>query len=277
MQKIYAGAKAVVVATETGASTHASQVLELLELVNLGVSAQQQTTELLTMLENERIQSALHAFCNDAYWGRIWIVQEYAVGSDIQLLIGDRTVSARKLHLLVTLLDSGYKSERWGKVEAIWHIRSSYQQNSPFKLVQILEKTRISQCGKRHDRVFGLMGLLFGVDKYLLDPDYEANLTTVTLAMVRAYIQKESLNIILVAPHCHPSSNLPSWCPDFYGFDRFPPDKRVVDLVANMNAMSPGDWNTIPYRKATALSIGGSFLKEIYCRRLLAMSEPSVA
>ena len=210
MREVYAGAQAVIVATETGAKSQGSQVGEVLERIDLSISSQDQADDVLKMIEHDEVQSALEAFCNDKYWGRIWIVQEYAIGNNPHFLIGDSIVAAENLHRLLSLLDTRPRKERWDQAKAIYNIRTAYQLSQPYQLVQILDMTKRSRCEKRHDRVFGLMGLLPDALQYLLDPNYKTDLSTVTLAMTRAYIQKKSLNIILMAPHCHQNSSLPS-------------------------------------------------------------------
>ena len=253
MREVYAGAQAVIVATETGAKSQGSQVGEVLERIDLSISSQDQADDVLKMIEHDEVQSALEAFCNDKYWGRIWIVQEYAIGNNPHFLIGDSIVAAENLHRLLSLLDTRPRKERWDQAKAIYNIRTAYQLSQPYQLVQILDMTKRSRCEKRHDRVFGLMGLLPDALQYLLDPNYKTDLSTVTLAMTRAYIQKKSLNIILMAPHCHQNSSLPSWCPGFFEFDQSPPDNRVVSLIATTGVVVPSP-NRSPPRNATGLS-----------------------
>lgn len=255
MRAIYAGAQAVVVATEAAVTKEARKVLNLLECIDPSLSARNQTTEVSDMIRDDSVQSALQSFCNDSYWGRIWIIQEYAIANNLQFLIQDRLVAADKLHHLLRVLDFEPRLEQWAQVRAIYNIRESFQKSQPFQLVQILEKTKSSSCRRRHDRVFALMGLLLDAFKYLLEPDYEADLTRTTLAMTRAYIQKECLDIILLASHCPPGSCLPTWCPDFYQFDNYPPDKRIVDLIANaVQPTTPNFYDTSPLRNATGAS-----------------------
>lgn len=101
--------------------------------------------------------------------------------------------------------------------------------------MRLLETTMDSRCGQIHDRVFGLMGLMIDGLKYLPEPDNKRDLTETTIAMCRAYIEKDSLDILVLAPHCHPHSELPTWCPDFFRFDLYQPDRRIIPMLTSRN------------------------------------------
>ncbi|KAH8731192.1 heterokaryon incompatibility protein-domain-containing protein [Phaeosphaeriaceae sp. PMI808] len=241
MQRIYAGAQTVIIALEAGATENADSVLKLLSFVEPTISPANQLTQVNEMLDNALVQSALEEFWHDKYWRRIWILQEFVIGHNVNLLIGNGIVAASKLKMLL----KRSRSEQSHQVNTIYRIRESWQMNRPFQLLPMLIETQKSQCQRRHDRVFGLLGLCIDGLKYLIEPDYRTGLLATTLAMTRSYIAKNLLNIILLAPHCSSSSTLPSWCPDFFRFDKYPPDNRVCDLIASKHANKPFGTDTM--------------------------------
>jgi hypothetical protein len=102
--------------------------------------------------------------------------------------------------------------------------------NKPMPFLDILYETRSSLCGKRHDRVFGLMGLMLDGLELVAEPSYEVELSDLSTSMTQRYIERHSLDIILLAHHHKLRSMLPSWSPDYFRFDRYPPDRRIWDL-----------------------------------------------
>lgn len=255
MRAIYAGAETVVVAIEAAVAEEAGRVLDLLNSIDPSSSFHNQSVKVSSMIKKGSTRSALQAFCNDSYWRRMWIIQEYAVASNLQFLIQDALVGADKLHHLLLTLNHKTQLEGWAQVRAIYNIRESFRSNRPFQLVQILEETRSSLCKRRHDRIFALMGLLLDALKYLLEPNYEMGLNETTLAMARAYIQSQGLDIVLLAPHRPLDPSLPTWCPNFFEFDIHYPDKRVVDLiVTSIQPLELPFYNVRPPRNATGTS-----------------------
>jgi hypothetical protein len=255
MRAIYASANAVVVATEAAVAQGAGKILDLLNCIDPLLGIEDQSEQLSNKIKDDSTRSALQLLCNDNYWTRMWIIQEYAVANNLQFLIKDKLVGADRLHRLLLILNSEHDLEQWAQVRAVYNIRESVRRNQPFQLVQILEKTKSSACTQRHDRIFALMGLLLDALKYLLDSDYKAELTSTTLAMTRACIQNEGLDIVLLAPHRPPDSSLPTWCPNFFEFDIHHPEKRVVDLIVNsVQPPALSFYNNSPPRNATGFA-----------------------
>ena len=112
-----------------------------------------------------------------------------------------------------------------------------WQRDVALKLLPLLEITQGSLCDVRHDRIFGLLGLSIDALKYLPEPNYTIDLTTITVAITRAYIQRNALEIILLAPHC-PHTDLPTWSPDLFHFDSFPPESRLIRMISNSDSKS---------------------------------------
>jgi hypothetical protein len=238
MQSIYSGAKSVVVALESAVIAEADVLLRALDLFQANLpllyAGGDMTEELADIVRSSLFSVALRGFCNDEYWKRIWIIQEVAIGNDIKLLINDKLIQQSQIWRLLSWLEIQF-GDVVGKninlLTSIRKIRDSYQNNTEAEsrgMLKMLEMTINSRCGRIEDRVFGLMGLMLDALKYLPEPDYERELADTTIAICRAYIEKQSLDILFLAPHCHPHSSLPTWCPDFFRFDRYLPDRRIL-------------------------------------------------
>jgi hypothetical protein len=238
MRAIYAGAQSIIVATETGAMNSADRIVQILDSVDPISYRTSLASGLADMLNDEVALSVLEAFLQDPYWKRIWILQEFAIGYNIELLIGTRTIAATKLRTLLDKLNAQSSVEdRWKQVNTVFKIRMNWQREVSLKLLLLLEITQGSLCDVRHDRIFGLLGLSVDASKYLPEPNYNMDLTTMTVAITRAYIQRNTLEIILLAPHC-PHTDLPTWSPNLFHFDFFPPESRMINMISNSNSKS---------------------------------------
>lgn len=233
MRAIYAGAHSIIVATEIGATTAADRIIKILDCVEPTSYPTSPTSGSAGILNDELALSVLEAFCKDAYWRRIWIIQEFSIGYDVQFLIGDCTVPASKLRILLQKLDArSVPGDRWKQVNTVFNIRMDWQREVSLKLLLLLEITQGSLCDVRHDRIFGLLGLSVDALKYLPEPNYNIDLATMTIAITRAYIKRNTLEIILLGPHC-PHTDTPTWCPNLFYFDLFPPESRIIRMISN--------------------------------------------
>lgn len=244
MRAIYSGAQSIIVATETGASTAADRIIQILDSVGKAsypishATIVADTSYAADTLNDELTFSALEAFFKDPYWKRIWILQEFAIGNNTEFLIGDRTIAVTKLRALLNkLYTQSSVQDRWNQVYTVFKIRRDWQGEVSLKLLLLLEITQGSLCGVRHDRVFALLGLSVDALKYLPEPNYNIDLTTMTVAITRAYIQRNTLEIILLAPH-YPHTDLPTWSPNLFHFDSFPPESRLIHMISNSDSKS---------------------------------------
>ncbi|CAN9215725.1 unnamed protein product [Alternaria alternata] len=238
MRAIYAGAQSIIVATESGATIAAERIIQILDSIETTSCPSSPATSFADILNDEQALSVLEAFFQDPYWKRIWILQEFAIGYNLEFLIGTRTIAVTKLRTLLQKLNAQSSVEdRWKQVITVFKIRMDWQREVSLKLLLLLEITQGSMCGVRHDRIFGLLGLSVDALKYLPEPNYNIDLISMTVATTRAYIQRNTLEIILLAPHC-PHTDVPTWSPNLFHFDLFPPDSRIIDMISNSDSRS---------------------------------------
>lgn len=258
MRAIYSGAQSIIVATETGATIAGDRIIQILDSVETASYSTSPATSFADILNDELALSALEAFFNDPYWKRIWILQEFAIGYNIEFLIGNRTIAATKLRtLLEKLNEQSSVKDRWKQVNTVFKIRMDWQQEVSLKLLLLLEITQGSLCRVRHDRIFGLLGLSVDALKYLPEPNYNIDPNTITVAIARAYIQRNTLEIILLAPHC-PHTDLPTWTPNLFHFDSFPPESRLIRMISNSDSKS--QWRATSEAKSNITFQGQSLM-----------------
>jgi hypothetical protein len=216
---------------DTATTGKCNQLVPLLTLIEPTLGLAGQTVQVTEAMKDAYVISALDTLCNDPYWSRVWIIQEFALASRAELLFGLNIIKASKLEWLLNATDTGNGRQDRDQVRKLCGIREAWQNNRPPQLIDILHRTSGSRCSVRHDRVFGLIGLSPEALRYLPEPNYETDLITTTLAMTRAYIEKTSLDLLLLAPHKVLGPALPSWSLDLFNLDNHPFERRIFELV----------------------------------------------
>jgi hypothetical protein len=230
MRGIYAGARSVLAAIDA-TREDVESILPPITLVNPIVGLENQAAAIYDLIKDESTLSAFRAFCNFGYWNRIWILQEFAIGHALDLLVRNSIVSAGKMDTILELLGRQPHVQPWYRANAIFDIRKSWQNKKPIPFLDMLYETRNSLCGRRHDRVFGLVGLVLDELEFLPEPSYEVELSDLSTSMTQLYIARHSLDIILLAPHHGPRSMLPSWSPDYFRYDKYPLNRQDLRFI----------------------------------------------
>jgi hypothetical protein len=66
------------------------RIVQLVTLANPTLGPEKQAEEVYELLKDPTSLSAVHGFCTHSYWSRIWIIQEFAIGHSVDILLGDR-------------------------------------------------------------------------------------------------------------------------------------------------------------------------------------------
>ncbi|KAF2726784.1 HET-domain-containing protein [Polyplosphaeria fusca] len=236
MQGIYAGAQATLVALDIE-DAPTKDLLQVLSIMNPDVSPENQDSRFARSISTRNIQSAMTRLCEEQYWKRIWILQEFAVGHRVDILLGKTVVDIRCVEMLLTDKSSSGIRGR-AQVDSVFDIRQAWLRKGttrehhdalgdPLSMLDILRVTRDSVCARNHDRVFGLLGLIPDALEFLSEPKYENSIYEMSVSMTRSYIERHSLDIIILAQHHQMSDHLPTWSPDFFGLNQFPNSNRV--------------------------------------------------
>lgn len=243
MRAIYAGAKEVLVAADAAITGKCDELVPILNLIEPTLGPTGQKAQVADLLNTMRVNSAVETLCNDSYWSRLWIIQEFALGAKAKILFGSNVVDADRVKWLLDVVVTKMEHRHRDRMHNLYSIRRAWQSDTPLQLIQLLHRTSGSRCSVRHDRVFGLVGLSPDALRYLPEPDYETDLITSTLAMTHAYIEKTSVDLILLAPHRMRVPALPSWSVDFFNLDQHPFEERTFSLVVRrqMHRVTPSD------------------------------------
>lgn len=181
-----------------------------------------------------------------AYWYRLWIVQEITLSiprpscrqqqvlcgpfeipfrhwSLANLMLSMRNIEAVQRPRWEPLSDAGYRQapslESWHGVKV-----------REFTLASNLWEHRVQDCSDPRDRVYALLGVSSGVDKYGIVPNYELDIRQVLCKCAALFVQLDKDITFLGA--CWTGwtihQGLPSWVPHWYVSTTFRGQKYLV-------------------------------------------------
>ncbi|PTD09301.1 hypothetical protein FCULG_00007494 [Fusarium culmorum] len=100
--------------------------------------------------------------CNDAYWKRLWIIQEIGLAREIKVCFGNCAIEWR--HFTQFLVTNGLGSEGPMKLER--QRQDKYTGSNT--LLHLLRTHREAECQDRKDKVYGLFGMAFDARSFVM-------------------------------------------------------------------------------------------------------------
>jgi len=249
-----------------------------------------------THLDHTQLVQALCKFLQRAYWSRIWVVQEVAVGSNTLFVCGTRMVSENALHHALRLLRNfrlhhllksgqdvrfipsegdGILSMDPSRPINLLKIRRAAE---PSPLIYLMRSLRHFQATDPRDKVFALLGIASDSQVLGLRPDYRKSYEEAYTDVTRAFIQNGYIEILSLSESAKQSILLPSWVPDWsYTTHRCPLQQRALDRSTRplTSILQPAfsasglrrhvanqDHGDIPDRN-TVLAVSGTFIGNV--------------
>jgi hypothetical protein len=136
---------------------------------------EQMQNHMKSLLIAEEGWQALAEILEQSYWSRIWIIQEYLLAADVIIFCSHGSMLGQDLK---KALRSIYKEEL--KVQNVTQYRhrikyspgaklismckSMSKSRSARTLLELLEKTKASECQDPHDRIYAIIGLAEDID-----------------------------------------------------------------------------------------------------------------
>jgi hypothetical protein len=181
------------------------------------------------------------------YWERMWVVQELALANFCLVVCGSASMALWRLtcvvsataHLLPDLTrDSDHVSgERMiltqpSIMSTALRIRAARNRSQPQGLGSLLRSCRFLLASEPHDMVYALLGLVPATDSQKIVPNYENPVEDVFVASTEYVLTKSeprSLELLQCAGIGleRRLMKLPSWVPDFSGFQPTHPPNLI--------------------------------------------------
>lgn len=174
--------------------------------------------------------SALLKLTQRQWWCRAWIIQEYAVATNVQFLCGTHILQgeefSKAINLLIEYRFKGIVPQKQAylirhvastSIHHLWSTRDEYQRDlQPQKqAVDILYKFRVSKSSDPRDKIFSVYKLIGRIPG--LAPDYSRSVQDLYQAVVRTTMEQSGTLEVLSHHNRNVESRLmlPSWCPDW--------------------------------------------------------------
>ncbi|SPO01448.1 related to HET-6OR heterokaryon incompatibility protein (het-6OR allele) [Cephalotrichum gorgonifer] len=183
------------------------------------------------------ILRAINSWCRRAYFTRIWVVQEFALGPEMTFLCGTKRVSRQHVLLATQVLkNSGSRFEDflsiYKDIEALideptgaffgaWRRRAKFNLGTGkgdelFQLLRSLHVENRMLASDGRDRVYGLLGLAVDTASLGVKPDYvNSTFASVMTETARAIAMTGRVELLSYSQYPKNDPDLPSWVPDW--------------------------------------------------------------
>jgi hypothetical protein len=168
---------------------------------------------------------AVILLCRHSWFTRVWVVQEFVVGKQVECRVGTQSFPAEKLKLAVQYLtDEGYigfMSEGNFGIEETKRISRMFQLKecrTPPVISQILADFRNRGASIPHDKIYALLGLYedLTLDPHLPSLDYDKPFRDVCIEWATySLLSEKSLEILHSCEGPRSAPDWPSWVPDW--------------------------------------------------------------
>jgi hypothetical protein len=156
-------------------------------------------------LGGEIILEGLASLLNRRYWTRIWIVQEFNLGPELEIHCGWDSIDgniilniARFLEGTLTKAHERIRASPGMKIAA----RRSMRQRDSGRLWEFLSSCKDSQCSEPRDKIYALMPMADDMTKDAIQIDYSLTLFELKLLVALHYSVEENSNLKFILWLC---------------------------------------------------------------------------
>ena len=259
MRHIYKYASRVVVSPGINTSENVS-ALNLLRSVNEMIKTDEDETPSQSdlaklrnyldtdILAKEGLSHLFHNLLRQAWWGRVWVIQEVAVSSRATVVIGESELKWSSLCYAITIiiltgvlpteLDSPMLTNELSNINQLSNVellRRRVKQGSLLSISTLVAGNRQAATDPR-DLVYAFVGLAKECDDPLLTPNYlDSNTASATFINFIEYsVRIEKTLDVISLSQGEIRNDFPSWCPDWTK-----PPPLCWQLIADVSGRAP--------------------------------------
>ncbi|TID14537.1 hypothetical protein E2P81_ATG08489 [Venturia nashicola] len=187
------------------------------------------TDQLCPIVSSCSMNKALSAFFSNDWFTRVWIIQEFAVASDVRFVYGRTELASATVHSAAIAGYSnannmyyslGYTTYQRRKIFRLRDIQRNNLRRYPLASLLYMTFGKVEASDPR-DYIFSLLGLVEDAERDLVSVDYDASIKTVYIkTMTQCIIHDpqrtfDLLSLVGYFPRRRFRKSLPSWVPDF--------------------------------------------------------------
>lgn len=199
---------------------------------------------------NESIVMALSELFGQAYWSRVWVVQELVHGKCVQFVCGNMAVPEESVHHSLRLMKNfgHYEHLKFAQnpqvpdpkfTSTTLNVRNPVnifkirRARGHFPLIYLIRTLRYFQSTDPRDRIFALLSFAVDAVALGLKPDYQKSCKEVYLETTIALAREGFMDIFSLCIFDKNIPDLPSWVPDFTSMNqRVPLQQRAMNRKA---------------------------------------------
>lgn len=151
-------------------------------------------------LERSQIEQMIRACSTlgreEAYWERVWIVQEIACARHCMVTCGDFSIELEGLWQMMKTETNDHTNTRTVHIENLVDLKTSIQQGKTMKFIRLIQQMMFCEATEDRDKIYGLLGLARrldpGFDSHALGISQHKSLEDVWWDMIFMIIERES-------------------------------------------------------------------------------------
>lgn len=195
----------------------------------------QRTYDLLMKLYHD-FSSTIQNLLTRSWWKRIWVVQEFALATDVVFLCGDTRLSWSSCQAALEALSSfdaaltgtakgselhgqpfqNLQTHRFSRILRLFKIRQELKQQRPLALWDLLTLKGVGmQATDDRDFIYALTGISSDATVKHLYPDYTKHAVQVFTDVARSFLAEGQLRTLWLCSQPRELAGLPSWVPDW--------------------------------------------------------------
>jgi hypothetical protein len=199
----------------------AAKAMEGSDRGSSSLSIEQLVPSLIPDPNFESRYTTLHQFANNSWGSRSWIIQEVALAPEVILHCGSYTL---KMEDAISMLSIAHRLDVCRQFSFqlldLWSGHQDHVKGKQKPLLELLSRHALAEASRGHDKIYALCGLASDAGSNGLDIQiqYQHSVETVYIEFAKRYLQTHrNLDILahLISHSKQPSSNLPSWVPDW--------------------------------------------------------------
>ena len=165
-------------------------------------------------------QRAIDRILERPYFERVWILQEIECATEVEIIIGGKSVDWRAFSRAVFYVDVNKKlhlgSSYHGSIPTVVFYHDISRVEKPGTLLQFLNDTRHCKSSDPRDKVYALLAMTPEAKEQTLIPNYFFPCRDLFISLAKFFITREkNLDVLCHVQATTCIDNLPSWVPDW--------------------------------------------------------------
>lgn len=188
------------------------------------------------------------------YWRRVWVVQELAMASHIDVYCGSDRIPWDSIDTTCKCCQSrSFINTRGLPVDEhvfqftmLREVRKNISRGKAMSLLDVLHRTRHCLATNPRDKIFGVLGLASDARRFIAEPSYKGSFSDIFTAFATQLLSHNILDFIyLRSANRRVDKALPSWVPDWTDLDDHVARRQFDYLIIHSKSIQIPETETL--------------------------------